>query len=672
MTTTNTRAPKPKSALRKALVWVGGVVALVAVIILILGLLDWNMLRGPVERIASAQMGRKVTITGNLKVHLLSWTPSATIEGIHVANPAWVATGGDMTQIGKLSVQVRLAPLFHGQVVMPLLRADNPNLVLLQDATGDNNWTFGNPNKPQKPFALPPIERFEIHDGQLKIDEAKRKLTFTGTVNSSEIQDGKNVQAFNLTGDGKLNGEPFTAKVSGGPLLNVDVHKPYPFSMDIHAGLSHVFAQGSITKPFNLGQIETRLDLAGPDLEKLYYLTGLALPNTPPYSLTGELIRNGRHFEYRNLNGRVGDSDLHGMLAAETGGRRIMLTGDLTSNKLRFEDLATILGGAPAKGPKSPEQVAISQKMTASQRLLPDAPLEVSRLRGMDAKVKYVATTVTSDTLPVRAASVNLVLDNGLLTMDPLMFGFSNGKIAGKVAINARQDIPAVDLDMRLTGAKLDQFIPAKFSGAVTSTLGGRARLSGRGLSVREAAGDANGQLTLVGSRGEIRDLFAQLLGVNVVKSVGLLLAKNEQQTDLRCAVADFRAKDGLLTAQTIVFDTGPTMVRGSGTINLKDEQLDLTLKGEPKKPQLLRLHAPITLKGPLVAPKLGIQTSTTLGQAGLGVAIGALVNPLAALVPFIDAGDAKDADCSSLGAKANQTTSAAPTAPPVKSSAKR
>jgi uncharacterized protein involved in outer membrane biogenesis len=666
MTTTNSRAPTLKPAHRKALAWVGGVLAFIAAIIVILGLLDWNLLRGPVERLASAQMGRKVTIDGNLKVHILSWTPSATIEGIHVANPAWVTTGGDMTHIDKLSVQVRLAPLFHGQVILPLLRAEGPNLVLLQNPAGDNNWTFGNPNKPKKPFSLPPIERFEINNGQLKIDEAKRHLTFVGTVNSSEIQNGKNVQAFSLHGDGKLNNEPFTAQVSGGPLLNVDVHKPYPFSLDIHAGPSHVFAEGSITKPFNLAQIDTRLDLSGPDLEKLYYLTGLTLPNTPPYNLTGRLVRNGHQFEYRDLNGRVGDSDLHGILAVLTGGPRIQLTGLLSSNKLKFEDLATMLGGAASKGPKSPDQAVIAQKLASNQRLLPDTPLQVSRLRGMDAKVKYVATVVTSDTLPVRSASVNLVLDNGLLTMDPLMFGFANGKIAGKVAINARQDIPAVDLDMRLSGAKLDQFMPAKFSGAITSTLGGRVRLSGSGLSVREAAGNANGQLTLVGSHGQIRDLFAQLLGVNVVKSIGLLLSKNEQQTDLRCAVADFRAKNGLLTAQTVVFDTGPTLVRGSGVINLKDERIDLTLRGDPKKPQLLRLNAP------MVAPKIGIRTSSTIGQAGLGVAIGALVNPLAALVPFIDVGDAKDADCSSLSAKADQTTSAATTAPPVKPVAKR
>jgi uncharacterized protein involved in outer membrane biogenesis len=662
--TPNARDPRdrmPMSRGRKALFWIGGVVAFIALIIVILGFLDWNMLRPTVARIASAQLNRKVTLEGNLRVHILSWSPSATIEGIHVANPAWVQGGGDMTRIDKLSVQVKLLPLFHGQVIMPLLQADNANVALLQNDKGENNWAFGNPNKPKKPFKLPPIQRFEINNGKLNVDDAKRHLTFSGTVNSSEVQDGRQVQAFSLNGDGKLNGEAFTAKVSGGPLLNVDVTKPYPFTMDIHAGPSHVFAQGDITKPFDLGRINTRLDLSGPDLNRLYYLTGLALPNTPPYSISGRLVRDNNRFDYTGLNGKIGQSDIHGQLGVVTGGPRVMLTGDLNSNRLKFEDLASILGGAPSKSSRSPEQEQIAKTMAANQRLLPDASLQVDRLRGMDAKVKYVATTVTSDTLPVKAASVNLILDNGLLTMDPLVFGFSQGRIGGKLAINARNAVPAVDMDMRLTGATIGQFIPAKFQGAVSSTLAGRAKLSGSGKSVREAAAHANGQVTLVGSHGEIRDLFAQLLGVNVVKSVGLLLSKNEQKTDLRCAVADFRAKDGVLTSQTLLFDTGPTLVHGSGTIDLKDEQLDLRVKGDPKKPQLIHLNAPVTLKGPLVAPKIGVQTSPAIGQTGIGVAIGAAINPIAALIPFLDPGNAKDIDCPDL------TAQAAPPAPAPK-----
>ena len=49
---------------------------LVAAIVLFLLLFDWNMLRGPIGRYASAKTGREVVLAGDLKVKLLTWTDS--------------------------------------------------------------------------------------------------------------------------------------------------------------------------------------------------------------------------------------------------------------------------------------------------------------------------------------------------------------------------------------------------------------------------------------------------------------------------------------------------------------------------------------------------------------------------------------------------------------------
>jgi uncharacterized protein involved in outer membrane biogenesis len=607
-------------------------------------------------------MGRKVTIEGNLKVHLLSWTPSATIEGIHVANPAWVTTGGDMTQIDKLSVQVRLKPLFHGEVILPLLRADHPNVVLLQDATGDNNWVFGNPDKAQKPFALPPIERFEINNGQLKIDEAKRKLTFTGTVNSSEVQDGKNVQAFSLNGDGKLNGEPFTAKVSGGPLLKVDLHKPYPFSLDIHAGLSHVFAQGSITKPFNLAQINTRLDLSGPDLARLYYLTGLALPNTPPYSLTGDLVRSGTSYTFTHVHGRVGSSDLAGEFKVARVDDRPNLHADLHSHFLNVLDLGSLVG-APKPGARTPAQQAQMSKVKAEGRLMPDATLNVARVRSTDATLHYTADQMTAQgILPMSHVLLDLKLDHGLLTLSPLNFSLPRGTVTSKIRIDARADTPKDDVDVRVTNAHLEDFFKSGANAPVQGMLEARAQLHGVGDSVHKAAATANGTAALAVPGGKVRKLIAEGLGIDVVNALGIYLAKDQSDTDLRCAVADFSASNGVLSVHDAVLDTDRVLAKGSGDVNLGAETLNFSLTGEPKKFRVGRLMAPITLSGPIRSPKVGVKAGKAPAQAGVAVALGA-VFPLAAILPFIDPGLAKNANCAGL------LTEARATGAPVKAS---
>lgn len=655
----------------KAGIIAGATVAtIVLALVLFLAVFDWNMARGPVSHFASVRAGRDVRIAGNLHVKLLSWNPSATVEGLTIGNPKGVA--GNLAEIPKLAVSVKLTSLLRGKVILPYLVADQPNVVLLRGADGTNNWTFKG-KSPGEPTRLPAIRRFEINTGKLRLDDKKRKMILAGTISSSEMVGDRKVEGFRLRGAGILNKEPFKLDLTGGPLLNVDPNRPYPFNADLRAGATHVAARGSITKPFDLGVFKTTLDISGPDLADLYYLTGLALPNTPPYRVSGQFTRDVRQYDYTGLDGRIGDSDLFGRLGVTTG-ERVMLTGDLTSRNLDFDDLAAILGGAPStkKGESaSAKEVKMAQTAKAQQRLLPDAPLRVERLRGMDAKVSYAAATVHSQRFPVRKASVKLTLDKGLLTLNQLTFGLTRGQVAGTIAINARQDIPIVDLDMKMTGGRIEQFLPAKYAeNSVNGGLVGRAKLHGRGRSVREAAASADGNVALVVPNGEIRKAFAELLGVNVVKGLGLLLTKNEDKTDIRCGVADFQAKNGVLYAQRFMIDTGPVLAQGGGTVSLRDETMDLHIKGEPKEFRLVRLMLPIKLQGPLTAPKFGVDTSKVVTQVGLAAAVGAVLAPLAAVLPFVDSGLADDANCNALIAGAGKAR-AVPKADQVAQAAK-
>ena len=97
------------------------------------------------------------------------------------------------------------------------------------------------------------------------------------------------------------------------------------------------------------------------------------------------------------------------------------------------------------------------------------------------------------------------------------------------------------------------------------------------------------------------------------------------------------------------VIDTTPVLARGAGTIDLGAETMNLRIDGETKEARLVRLWSPIVVQGPLTAPRVGVDTGSVVGQAGLGAAIGALLNPLAALLPFVDPGLAEDANCGAL-----------------------
>src|SRR5262245_9524665 len=115
---------------RTALKWCG--MAFMGILILLvafLALIDWNRLKGPIERMASAASGRTVTIGGPLDVHIWSLTPRASLEGLVIGNPPWEADR-PMARIEKIDVQLKLLPLLKGDVILPRLEVGRPDVYL--------------------------------------------------------------------------------------------------------------------------------------------------------------------------------------------------------------------------------------------------------------------------------------------------------------------------------------------------------------------------------------------------------------------------------------------------------------------------------------------------------------------------------------------------------------
>lgn len=630
--------------------WTGGILLAIAVVIAILvAIWDWNWFRGPLERVASARLHREVTIAGDLNVNLWSWRPSATVDGIAIANPAW-AGKDKMGTIERLTVRVRLVPLLWGKADIRVLALDRPNFSLLADAKGRKNWDFSD-GRVKEPTNLPPIQQFVIREGQLRYLDAQRDVRFQGLINARE-QLGEANRGFEISGRGTINGAPFRAEVTGGPLLNIERNKPYPFDVDLRAGDTYVTARGAVPKPFDMGQFYMNATARGPDMAQLFPLLGVALPNTPPYSLRGRLSRDGLLWKVDNLVGRVGDSDLSGDLSVDTKPERPFLKANLSSQSLDWDDLGPLFGAAPKAGKGetlSPAQAAVARTMRAQQRLFPDAPLDVSRIRAMDADVSYSARSIRDTPLQLNSGSVRVRLDAGLLHAQPLKLELPRGELSGFVNLDARKATPSTELDLRLTNSRIETLVPVQYQGApaLTGALVARARLSGSGNSVHNAFASAKGQVTVVAPSGEMRKAFAELAGVNVIKGLGLLDKKDT--TPIRCAVASFDTTGGVMRADNIVFDTGPVLVTGKGSINLGTERMSFELRGHDKKFRVGRILLPVTVNGPLMAPKLGVQPASAIAQGGAAVALGSLLSPLAAILPFIDPGLAKDANCGAL-----------------------
>jgi uncharacterized protein involved in outer membrane biogenesis len=663
---------------------IGIVVALLLTVLLaVIVVLNSNLLRPTLEHAITSKTGRETKISGDLRAHLLSWAPSFEIGGITIKNPAW-ADKPIMFSADQLKVSVSLGRLLRGQIVLPQVSLIKPVINLERNKTGRASWEFGTeaglPNDTRKPAKIPTILKLTIADGSLHVLDQVRKLRFEGSLVAAEQVSTNDSSAFKIRARGTLNDKPFSLAVDGAPLQDLTPKTPYTFTAKVAAADIRLDTTVTVEKPFDLSHLHVGFVVTGKDLADVFYLTGLALPNTPPYRLAASVKVTGTTYTVDDLKGRVGSSDLSGEVVVETRSKIPKLTGNLTSKTLNMVDVAPALG-APATG-KGDTLSAASAGATATKntaapakptpkpvvtdyeklhdRLLPDSALQVDRVRGMDADVRYSAGSVITPKVPLKQVNFHLVLDKGVLAMDPLAFVLDQGKFAGTVKIDARNNVPESTIDMRIANIDLSQFKSAAMTSApLTGLLEGRMRLTGAGDSVHKFASSAQGAVSVIVPQGEIAAGIAELTGINVTRGLGLLLGDKNQKTEIRCSVMDFQAQQGTLAEKTFFVDTTDVLISGRGDINLHDEKLNLEMKGDPKHIRFTRVRAPITVGGTLAHPAIGVDVKKLAGQGTVAAALGTLLTPVAAVIAFIDPGLAKNKDCASALRQTTEPVSA-------------
>ena len=670
-------ASHPKT--RTGIIVVG---ALAAPLVVFFSLFDWNHLRPALARMITEKTGRPASIDGNLRVHLWSWTPSAQVERLTLKNPAWAAQD-IMFRAKRLTVSVSLGRLLRGQLVLPEVDVLQPEVNLERDASGRASWEFGDEQgKPHKgsgrPAKIPTVRRLLIENGKVHVEDRVRKLVLSGSLQAADEAGGSRGTGFELNGSGSINAKPFRAHLHGDPLVNLDPDRRYELEAHLTAADISADAKVSFPRPFDLAAYRVKFVISGSDLADVYFLTGLALPNTPPYHLAADMNHTGTVFRMEDLQGRLGASDIEGVVQIDTAGGRPKFSARLHSNTLNLIDVAPALGHpesepntlaqsappaaqvtAPAKSAKRKSAPPSDAAAAQAGLLLPDADLQVNRVRGMDADVTYHAKSVAAPKMPMKEVDFHLLLKDGLIKIDPLSFGLDSGKFAGSVSIDARQDVPESAIDMRIEDVDLGQFKSAAakqppLSGAIL----GRLKIHGAGSSVHKLAANADGTLSVALPTGEMNDALAELTGIDVVKGLGLLLSQTQPNTQVRCAVLDFQSRDGMLNSKSVFIDTTNVLITGRGNIDLKNENLDLSLQGDPKKIRFFRLRAPITLHGTLLHPAIGVKADKLLGQAGIATALGTLLTPFAAALALIDPGFAKNKDCAAVLAEARSEAS--------------
>lgn len=633
-------------ALRVAGWVVGGLVGLVVLAALFLVFVfDWGWLRGTAGERAGRALDRDVAIAA-IDVDLGRVT-RIRLGGVRVGNPAWTKAA-EMAQFESIDVAVRLWPLLTGTVELDFVRLTRPVVRLEKHPDGRTNWQFGeNPKAaaaaeaaaPEHRGEFPIIHRLTIDDGRLSYRAPADGIDLDTRIDTATGGDPAN-RRVTLEGSGTIEGQPTRIDLEGGSLLELrEGGTPYPLRVQAEIGPTRLRTAGTISEPVKLTGFDLDLMAAGPDLAALGVVIGVPLPKTRPYRLEGKLLRQGPNWTVRGFDGRVGDSDLAGGATLVTGGKRPVFRANLVSDRLALADLAGLVGAEPGKEDvtKGPDKV------------LPARDLDIARLRTIDMDVHFTGRRVEAPGLPIDGLDARVVVEDGRARFQPLVFEIAQGAFAGGVMLDATGEVPAASIDMTVTRVDLRRFLAgSRFADETSGTLAGRVELSGRGRNTADVLAEADGRVTLLMADGSLSNLALEAAGLDIAEALGFVLTR-DRAVPVRCLVADFAVQSGIATSGTLVLDTTDTVVTGRGRIDFASEAMDLRLVANPKDPSPLAARAPVLIGGTLGDPSIAIDPAAPAAKGGLAAALGALVTPLAAILPFLEPGLGEDQPCAEL-----------------------
>lgn len=663
---------------------VGGIVILVVVLGVVVATFDWNRAKPMINERASAAIGRPFAINGDLSVQWerqrdeggwRAWVPWPRViaNDISVGNAPW-AKAPQFATLKRGEFSLAPLPLLRQRLVIRRIQLTEPAADLERLADGRANWEFTLPESGEpSPWVLDINEigfdkgRIGLVDEVLKadltvlVDPLGKPVPFADVAGPDFAAEQGAARAprdyvFGWKVDGKYKGLATKGEGKvGGMLAMRDPEQPFPLQADVAIGGTKASVAGTLTDPVNLGALDLHLKLSGASMSQLYPLTGVTLPDTPPYATDGHLVaklRNpgGAVFEYKNFNGKVGHSDLHGDIVFALGSPRPKLTGKLSSRQLRMADLGPLIG-VPSGGSRgAADKAKDAPAKPKGGKVLPTQAFRTDRWRDMDADVTLDAGRIVHDSkLPLSDLSVHVVLQEGKLTLDPLRFGMAGGTMNATVRLDGSGAPLTGRVETRARRLKLKQLFPA--AEAMQKTLGelnGDLAVSGTGNSVAALLGSATGDVKMLVNDGVISRSLMELAGLNVANYVVSKLF-GDDEVKINCGAADLEMKSGVMTPRVFVFDTENALISITGKADFKNETMDMDITPDSKGFRIFSLRSPLYVRGTFGSPDVGVHVAPLAARGAGAVALGVLLTPAAGLLALIAPSTTEENACGPL-----------------------
>jgi len=665
----------------------------------------WPLLRAPLQRQLEQRLQVPVRLEDGFALHLL---PPARLQvgQLHVGAGGGLAGNAATPHL----LQARGVALgWHWRDVwrgwrgqgwrLDSLQAVELDARLLRDAQGRASWQLGVPaptpgaragSAPPTdlPKDLPKVGRIEIGAGHIAWVDALTDTDLMADIKGAEGATASTATATAATTDaapgyratltGRWRALPLRLRLQTGGVLPLvldaeDGHQgaapaDVPLFVEGQAGAARLRFDGRAGALLGGRRLDGDLLFTGPSLARVGAPLALTLPQTPPFELQGRLAHEAGVWRLSGVQASIGRSRLGGDYMYDSRPSPGKLSGRLVGTRLALTDLGPAIGGDGVAGERD--------NRGRRDRVLPQREFDLPSLRAMDADLAVAIDELqfgSAGVEPLREVRARLLLQAGVLRLDGLQAQAGGGRFKANTSLDGNAE-PArwtldlgferVDLASWISGLRKPDAPPPPGSAAaqsrerraarqsdapprawITGVLSGQTQLHGQGRSTAQILGTLDGRARASLRDGTLSHLATEAAGLDVAEALGVAL-RGDRPLVLRCAQVDLDVKQGIARPRLAVLDDGDSVIRVAGQLNLRDETLDLRATVRPRDFSPLSLRAPITVTGTLGQPKLGVDAQKLAGKVLGSAALGAIVGPLAALLPLIDRGEESPDPC--------------------------
>lgn len=623
--------------------------------------------------------GRDLVIKGDLKVGI-SLIPTIVANEVSFSNASW-GSRPDMASIKRLEASLEVVPLLSGNIKIGKVVLIEPDILLEVASDGRTNWDFSADSKnaarpaapsPQIPAesssgapVIPSIDSVAIDKARFRFNDMKANQDLNLALEKVRIGDVASGNKLKIEIAGAYNNTPFEVKGSTDSIDNLVGDGNFALDLEASALAAVVKLKGVVAKPMSAPVLGVDFSLAGKDLAATldaaksvvpdlkdakvptigsYDVAGRAtgpaskpglenlkfnLGNTEALKVSGSGKGNGNTYSIDKLTAEIYGSDVSGSVVAMVGGKVPEIKANLTSHKFDLADVEKLLNGgkepeAQAEPAKSAPPSAAKGKAAANDgRVFPADKLPLDGLKAANATVAFKGDRVVAQGTTITAIDTVVALNNGKLAIEPLGATVSEGRLSGKVLLDASSGTPTIETSINVDKLNLGGMLKER---GVTDLLTGKVSTNintkGSGDSVRAIMASLNGETEVVMDDGRVASRYLDMLASDLTKQ--LIPGGGSGDAKINCVVSRFEVKQGVATSKVLLFDTDKMTINGGGTVDLRTEQLDLGIEPQPKETSIVSLAVPLKVSGTLAAPRVA-PTTAAIAKSVAGLAVGGL-----------------------------------------------